>query len=141
VGEILSHGIPVVAIDRDLHDRCVDTVLADNEGGAYRATRHLLGQGFSRIGCITGPAERTTADDRLTGHVRAHREVGLRVDEALARRSNFRQRGGATRRRTSCSSADRPDALLVANNLMTVGALEAVAQPSSVGPPVDVAPE
>ena len=55
VAVLIGHGIPVVGIDRELHDQSVDTVLVDNQGGAYEATRHLLGQGFRRIACITGP--------------------------------------------------------------------------------------
>ncbi len=123
-----NQGIPVVAVDRALHGQAVDTVLADNEGGAYQATHHLFGQGYRRVACITGPADRTTATDRLAGYVRAHAEAGVDVEDALVRHSDFRQGGGYTAAYELLTAARTPDALFVANNLMTVGALEAVAQ-------------
>lgn len=125
---VLSQGIPVVVVDRELHGQLVDTVLADNEGGAYQATRHLFGQGYRRIACITGPADRTTATDRLGGYLRAHAEAGVDIDEALVRHSDFRQGGGYTAAYELLTSPRPPDALFVANNLMTIGALEAATQ-------------
>lgn len=128
ITSLSNQGIPVVAVDRGLHGQAVDTVLADNEGGAYQVTRHLFGQGYRRIACVTGPADRTTATDRLAGYVRAHAEAGVDVEDALVRHSDFRQRGGYTAAYDLLTAARPPDALFVANNLMTIGALEVVAQ-------------
>ena len=120
--------IPLVVIDRAIHGENVDTVLVDNEGGAFAATSHLIGQGYDRIACIAGPADRTTSIDRLSGYVRAHTEAGLAIDDSLIRHSDFRQAGGYATTYELLSSPSRPDALFVCNNLMALGALEAAAQ-------------
>ena len=44
-----------------------DAVLPDNRGGAERLGRALLELGHTRIGIISGPAGRTTTEDRLDG--------------------------------------------------------------------------
>ncbi|MCE4943853.1 MULTISPECIES: LacI family DNA-binding transcriptional regulator [Streptomyces] len=44
------------------------TLAFDNRGGARRLTAHLLALGHRRIGCVTGPAGRTTTTERLAGH-------------------------------------------------------------------------
>ncbi|MFI1202007.1 LacI family DNA-binding transcriptional regulator [Streptomyces sp. NPDC020883] len=44
------------------------TLAFDNRGGARRLTGHLLALGHLRIGCVAGPAGRTTTAERLAGH-------------------------------------------------------------------------
>ncbi|WP_275464599.1 LacI family DNA-binding transcriptional regulator [Streptomyces noursei] len=44
------------------------TLAFDNRGGARRLTAHLLALGHRRIGCVAGPAGRTTTTERLAGH-------------------------------------------------------------------------
>jgi LacI family transcriptional regulator len=128
VARLLNQGIPVVAIDREMPEIVVDTVLADNEGGAYQAASHLLSQGFHRIACITGPADRSTAAHRLAGFMRAHEDYRVEVDPLLVRHADFKVAGGYATAYDLLTRATPPDALFVTNNLMTVGVLEAAAQ-------------
>jgi len=128
VAMLRNQQIPLVVIDRAVHGENVDTVLADNEGGAFTATSHLIGQGYRRIACIAGPADRTTSADRLRGFLRAHAEAGLSANESMIRHSDFRQAGGYTTGYELLTSPVPPDALFVSNNLMAIGALEAAAQ-------------
>jgi LacI family transcriptional regulator len=125
---LLERGIPVVAIDRRprRHEDAVDSVLVDNEAGARQATTHLLEVGATRIACITGPARVSTAAERLSGYQRALRAHGVAVDADLVRRADFKEDGGYAATRTLLAGRRRPDALFVANNLMTLGALRAV---------------
>jgi LacI family transcriptional regulator len=53
------------------------TVAFDNYGGARRLTEHLLSLGHRRIGCVTGPVERSTTRHRLEGHRAALDAHGL----------------------------------------------------------------
>jgi LacI family transcriptional regulator len=124
--ELLDRQIPVVAIDRrpDRHD--VDSVVIDNRFGGDQATDHLLGAGAERIACITGPTHLSTAVERLEGYRDALRRHGRRFDRALVRRADFKEQGGYSAAVSLVSSRQPPDALFVANNLMTLGALRAV---------------
>jgi LacI family transcriptional regulator len=120
-------GRAVVAIDRRPRNLAVDTVLVDNEHGAREATTHLIEQGFRRIACITGPARLSTASRRLRGYRSALRAAGIEPDPALERHADFRQRGGYTAMANLLAARPAPDAVFVTNNLMTVGALECLA--------------
>jgi LacI family transcriptional regulator len=119
-------GIPVVVIDRAIAASNVHSVLVDNRAGACEATRHLLEVGWERIGCIVGPSRVSTSNERLAGYRQALEEGGRRFDRALVRRADFREQGGYKAARALLELAAPPDALFVANNLMTIGALHAV---------------
>lgn len=123
---LIRRGVPVVAVDRRLHRHDVDTVVGDNVRGARLATEHLLASGARRIACITGPVQTTTAQERLQGYSQALAAAGLDVDRTLVREENFREDGGYHGAESLLGLPVRPDALFVANNLMTVGAIEAL---------------
>jgi LacI family transcriptional regulator len=118
--------IPVVALDRRLRRIPADTVLVDNERAAEEATEHLLDMGY-RIACITGSGQAMTARERLAGYRRALRCRGHQARPSLVRRADFRERGGFEAMASLLADADL-DAVFVANNLMTVGALECLIQ-------------
>jgi len=123
VTTLLSLGIPVVAADRRLPGAAVDTVLVDNARAAEQATEHLIDMGYRRVACITGPRQAMTAGERLEGYQRALRRRGQEPQPQLVRHADFRERGGYQAMESLLSGA-APDAVFVANNLMTVGALE-----------------
>jgi LacI family transcriptional regulator len=126
VSTLADRGIPVVAVDRRAGRVDVDTVLVDNVGGARLATKHLIDAGCRRIACITGPTRTTTAAQRLQGFRAAHEAAGREVDEALVVLENFKEDGGYDGAQWVLGLHTPPDGLFVANNLMTVGALEAL---------------
>jgi LacI family transcriptional regulator len=123
---LLDAGIAVVAVDRRPGGTKVDSVLVDNQRGAAEATTHLIEAGATRIACITGPPRLSTANERLAGYRRALRRARVALDPSLVARTDFRETGGYKAMRELCSLRHPPDAVLVANNLMTVGALEAL---------------
>ena len=101
-------------------------MLVDNERGAAEATSHLIEAGATRIACITGPPRLSTANERLAGYRRALRHAHIALDPPSWRAPTSARRGGYKAMRELCSLPQPPDAVLVANNLMTVGALEAL---------------
>jgi LacI family transcriptional regulator len=119
-------GIPVVAIDREVDTSDVDAVMVDNRAGARAATEHLIDNGWRRVGCVVGPSRISTSNERLEGYRAALSHRGVTFDRALMRRADFREDGGYKATRALLELDDRPDALFVANNLMTLGALHAI---------------
>jgi len=126
IERLLDDRIPVVTIDRRLDHAHVDSVVVDNHAGAREATLHLLASGYSRIGCIVGPTEVSTSSERLAGYRSALRHAGHRYDKALVRRADYREAGAYKATNALLDDADPPDALFVANNRMTVGAIRAI---------------
>ncbi len=74
--QLLVTQAPVVLVDNRLMEMDVNCVLADNEGGAYAATRHLLDQGHKSVVFLSGPQDWISNEERVLGYSRALRGVG-----------------------------------------------------------------
>lgn len=120
-----TFGIPVVLADRTLPVQA-DSVVVDNVSGAYQAVSHLLAGGYTRIACVTGPLQTTTGSQRYVGYTKALEEAALSLDESLVRVADFREVGGRLAMQELLEQVPRPDAVFVANHLMTIGALQAI---------------
>jgi DNA-binding LacI/PurR family transcriptional regulator len=136
--ELVRSGMPVVLVDRKLADARTDTVVADNVGGAYQATEHLLGLGHLRIGFIEGRPEVSTSRERLEGYARALASHGIEVEPELVRAGDSRQQSGRRLATELLELSDSPTAMLVGNSLMTLGAVESI-QRKGLRIPEDVA--
>lgn len=123
-----SSGVPVVCVDRRLSRVITDTVVVDNVRGAYDAVDHLVRLGHQRIGFIEGRPEISTSQERLQGYRQALAAHGIPLDETLVRRGDSRQASGRHLTEELLALPQRPTALFAGNNLMTLGALEAIRQ-------------
>ncbi len=121
-----EYGIPVVTIDRKLRAAAVDSITIDNVAAARQAAEHLISSGCTRIAAVTGPRRTTTATERLTGYRAALRAAGMPLERSRTRYADYRVEGGYAATMDLLQAEPPPDGLLVANNLMTIGALAAV---------------
>ncbi|TSA87374.1 LacI family transcriptional regulator [Deinococcus detaillensis] len=117
--------LPVVELDRVTGNPEATTITVDNIGGAHAATTHLLGLGHQRIGMIVGRQDISTAVERQRGYQQALSEAGLDADPALIRSGNHREAAGyqAAHELLALPPHQRPTALFVGNNEMTIGAV------------------
>lgn len=122
ISELIDLGIPVIAFDRTVEDPRADAVVVDNAAGVRLATEFLVRAGHERIGFVSGLVEVETSVERQAGFEAAMREAGL---EPRSASGEFRITDG---RRATEELLDDGDftALMVGNNLMTIGALEAL---------------
>jgi LacI family transcriptional regulator len=126
---LLERGVSVVTVDRKLlGNRLVDRVLIDNRGGAEMAVAHLVGNGCRRIACISGPPDVSTAAERLAGYKAGLRNHGIRISAQLISFGDFREQGGKNAMEGFLALPTPPDAVFALNNLMTLGALTAIAE-------------
>jgi LacI family transcriptional regulator len=75
----------VVFVNAAMMDDHLTCVLADYASAAYAVTRHLIDQGYRRIGLIGGPPDRLFAVLRREGFEKAMRAHGLPVEEPYSR--------------------------------------------------------
>lgn len=120
----LEFGIPMLLIDRVPEGLKVDSVSIDNFESARRATHHLLTLGHKNIAYIGGPERISTARLRREGFQKACGEGG--IDSQSIFLGNFRQDGGYQAMEQCLTASKKSTAVLVGNNLMTLGALEAI---------------
>ena len=119
-------GIPIILLDRIVETLQVDAVKVDNVRGAYEAVNHLIVLGHQQIGMISGFKHLTTGDERYHGYRDALNAAGLPIDDKLVRFGDFKTESGYRLTRELMSAPNPPQALFVANNLMTLGAMRAL---------------
>ncbi|MRR20796.1 LacI family transcriptional regulator [bacterium] len=78
---ILDKDIPLVFFDRAAEELKTDSVVIDDETGAYRAVNHLLRSGKKRIVHLSGPMQLAIARNRLSGYLKAMKEYRLTPSE------------------------------------------------------------
>src|SRR5205085_8529 len=87
---------------------------------------HLLRIGHRRIGFIGGRRQLSTTREREQGYRLALQAYGVSADASLVREGDSRQDGGRRMAAELLALPEPPTALLVGNNLMTLGALETI---------------
>ena len=83
--KLVEANTPVVAVDRQMLDLEVDTIIIDNVGAAFDIVSHLIGDGYRRIAAVVGPATTTTGLERLEGYSQALKAHGLSILSHLMR--------------------------------------------------------
>lgn len=126
IRELHKTGIPIILLDRALAHMRMDGIVVDNVRGAQEAVTHLLDLGYRRIAIIGGSPDVQTGYDRDQGYRNALVAAGMPIDSALMKSGDFRMESGYQLARGLMTAPNPPDALFVANNLMTLGALRAL---------------
>jgi LacI family transcriptional regulator len=119
-------GVPFVLIDRIVPGIDCDVVVGDSSGGARRLVEHLISLGHRRIGLIVESDEVSTARDRRKGYEEALDAAGLPADAGLIVRSTVDPNGGFDGMRRLLELDNPPTAVFTVNNLVALGAIEAV---------------
>lgn len=122
--KVLGFGIPMLTIDRVVEGLKVDTVTINNVDAAYHATNHLLKLGHRDVAFISGPENMSTSRFRQLGYQQAMRDAGRLATQIVS--GNFRQDGGYDAMQVLIKEVHRPTAIVVANNLMTLGAIQCI---------------
>ena len=122
----LFEGIAVVAIDRFPKNIAIDTITVNNTAGSFAATQHLIFSGHHRIGFISGNLDVTTGRDRYSGYLTALQQSHLPIIDELIQNGSFNQEGGFGAMNRLLELERPPTAVVSANNLMTLGALQAI---------------
>lgn len=115
---------PVVIIGSVPDGTRVDNVRADSRTGVKLALDHLHALGRRRVGLVNGPPDTVPGASRGAAYVEALETLGLPYDADLVEVGDFYRAEGA--RAAAALLARRPDvdALMCANDLIALGALD-----------------
>lgn len=125
--ELETARVPAVSLDRLQPGINLPSVVVDNAGGARDATAHLIGHGRTRIACITGGVEVSSAEERAVGWQEALRDAGLLAAEHRLRRTDFSVGAGHTATLELLARDPGVDAIFAGSDTQAVGALRALA--------------
>ncbi|CAA9448481.1 MAG: Ribose operon repressor [uncultured Rubrobacteraceae bacterium] len=133
----VSSGVPVVFVDRTIEDLGIPTVRVDGRKAIEELVEHLLKLGHERLAVISGPPETVPGGDRLKAFLACAAERGAEIPEEYVRFGDFRRESGRQAMRELLRLRCPPTAVFAANNLMCLGALQAVKE-TDVRVPEDV---
>lgn len=123
--ELASHG-PMVLVDEKIPGLDLPSVVSDGRRGAREIASYVIGQGHKRIAIIGGPESLWTAQQRLAGYREALAKAGHNLDDTPYLAGDYSQEAGTNlaSKLLQGSAVNRPTALLCANDLMAIGAIE-----------------
>ncbi|HEX8497688.1 MAG TPA: LacI family DNA-binding transcriptional regulator [Actinomycetales bacterium] len=128
-------GLPVVLSGRPYEvASTLPFVSTDNTGGAQLATDALVARGCRRIVNIAGPADMTPGLDRAEGYRRAIARAGGRVRQRDIVHGDFSLESGRAAMERLLGQVPDLDGVFAANDLMALGALQALAAAGRVVP-------
>lgn len=119
-------GGPVVLLDRAPSGLLADSVISDNRIGIGAAVRHLASHGHRRVAFLGDLRRIWTAEQRHLGYVEAMATEAIRLDPALVRQDLSGVDEAAQAVHALLGAPDPPTALLTGQNLVTIGAVQAL---------------
>lgn len=133
-----EHKIPVVLIDR-LVSRRFDQVGVENRRAMAELVGHLvLRHGHKRIGFVSGLGGLATTQERIEGFSTGLAAAGIAADETLIECGQSRVDLARVAVRKLLRLGEPPTAIVTGNNLMTIGAMQALGE-AALRVPDDVA--
>jgi len=121
--ELDKKHIPYVFIDRYLLGLKNSFVVSDSKKGSYEAVKYLISLGHRDILFIKGPPKATSAKDIYSGYVKAIKEYKLKE---ITLPSGFEEKDGYMAIKKMADSGLKPTAIMAVNDLVAIGALEAL---------------
>ena len=122
IAEITRGSVKLVQFDRVFSDLPGAKIVNDNFTGAFLATKHLIKNGYRRIGTLAGGLVSAAYRERLDGYKSALESEGMTVDDDIIFPDTVVRDKGIER--TAIAIERGCDALYCAGDYAALGALE-----------------
>lgn len=114
---IAKAGLPCVCIERACDPKFnFPSVLYDDFGGGYEATRYLIAQGHRRIAHLRGDMQYPSAQLRVEGYRQALIDANIDVDEQLIFGNSWQPKDAVVGMERFMALPDPPTAIFAAND-------------------------
>ena len=128
IAECLKDKLPVVLVNRTADADGVSSIVNDDALGISLAVRHLKALGHRRIAHIAGPQTLSTGNARREGFLSVMGAKELLPDQKLIAETNaFSEDEGLRAAAQLISNGQEFTAIVAANDLLALGAYEAIA--------------
>jgi DNA-binding LacI/PurR family transcriptional regulator len=129
------HRVPVVLYNRDAENDVVPSVFCDSIGGERLLVDRLVEAGHKRFVILAGPSDSYVSNQRVEGALARLTHHSLTAEVLPGR---FDHESGAEGLRTAMAMQERPDALICANDLMAIGAIDTARDEFALRIPEDI---
>ena len=117
---------PVIIAYSTSEDAHTCFVTYENENISTEITRHLIDAGHRNIAVISGLAHTPPAQQRLKGVHRAFSEAGIVLNSQMVKNGDWERDSGYFCMKDLLSEATLPTAVFVMNDIMAIGAMDAI---------------
>lgn len=117
---------PLVLVDRIKMGEKHTSISVDHEQGGYIATKYLIENGHTRIGCITGPLGMLNSRLRFLGYKKALKDSDIRFQAKYVEEGNYHVEDGE--RLAEGLFENKVTAIFAFNDLMAYGVYKAAAK-------------
>jgi LacI family transcriptional regulator len=123
---LLDLGLPTVILGLGSEFPNFDIIGSDSRSGSELALQHLFDLGHRRIGLINGLSRRSSRSSRLDAYYDFHQKMGMDIDTELIINVPYGQEYGYRGMLQILNIPDRPTAVFAANDILAIGALQAI---------------
>ncbi|MFZ5753312.1 MAG: LacI family DNA-binding transcriptional regulator [Bacillota bacterium] len=124
--QIKEKQIPFVMIGKNEGNIEANRVFTDYILGGYLATQHLIEIGYTAIAHISGPKSQLASREKLQGYKKALQEANISLDERYIVEGDNEIEGGYLGVKKLLKLPEPPQAIFAANDLMAIGAIDAI---------------
>ncbi len=135
--QLISEGFPIVFFDRVPPNLAIDKVIIDDVAGGYKATKHLIEKGYTKLAILTTPAHVKVGQDREIGYRKALEEANLKINPEFCIKVNEKD-NIENQIATLFLLKKLPDAIFSVNETYAAIALK-MAQKKGLRVPADIA--
>ena len=123
---IESLNCPIILVAADIKGIYLNGVFVDNISGAFETTNLLIKEGHKKIGIMLGFVGSEPMSERLTGYKKSLKLNNIKFDEKYVYYSDFNMETSYDIAKKIMKNVDKPTALIVFTNRMTMGVIKAI---------------
>lgn len=124
--ELEKKKFPYILVSRNIEKLNKNCIIVDDVAGGIMVTEYLIKLGHRRIAHITGPLKTRSALNRLKGYKLTLKKYEIEYRDELVGEGDFRIKGGYQVMKRFLKLAEPPTAIFAANDLLALGAMQAV---------------
>jgi LacI family transcriptional regulator len=124
--ELEKKKFPYILLSRNIEGLDKNCVIVDDVVGGIIVTEYLIKLGHRRIAHITGPLKTRSALNRLKGYKLTLKKYEIEYRDELVGEGDFRIKGGYQVMKRLLKIAEPPTAIFAANDLLALGAIQAI---------------
>lgn len=118
-----NSGLPIILVNNHLGTKYnLPSIVNDDYRGGYEATKYLFTTGCRKIGCLKGPTDATSCEERVEGYKAALRDLGLPITESYVIEGDLEFESGYEKAKEFIQLG--VDGIFVVNDLMALGAIK-----------------
>jgi DNA-binding LacI/PurR family transcriptional regulator len=116
--------IPIISFNTEHQNDWVSSVRPDDMGGGEKIAQLFIAKGAARLGYLGGLPDNIASNGRLAGYQQALRKARRKISSLQY--GAFRYEAGFEAATKMFSRQDRPDAVFCGNDLIAMGAIDAL---------------